>query len=94
MSTLINLPAPSGLHLVVHTHYDMCGVVATLSEAKQKSPNNMECAHPSLCCFYGIMKPQDFGPDSDAVFLWFGKQSQYCAIGVGPFGHKQTSKKK
>jgi len=92
MSTLIDLPIPSGLYLVIHPHYDMCVVVATVSDAKQESPNNMECAHPSLCCFHGIMKPQDFGPDINAVFLWFGKQSQYCAIGVRPFGHQANFK--
>ncbi len=92
MSTLIDLPIPSGLFLVIHPHYDICGVVATLSDAKQKSPNNMEHTHPGLCHFYGILKPQDFGPDIDVVFLWFGAQSQYCAIGVGPFGHQANFK--
>jgi len=88
MSTLIDLPIPSGLYLVIHPHYDMCGVVAMLHTAKQMFPDNMECAHSSLCRFYFMIKPQDFGPDIDVVFLWFGEQSQYCAIGVGPFGRQ------
>jgi len=92
MSTLIDLPVPSGLYLVIHPHYDTCGVVATLSDAKQKSTNNMECAHPGLCHFYFMMKPQFFGRDIDVVFLWFGNQLQYCAIGVGPFGRQANFK--
>jgi len=88
MSTLIDLPIPSGFYLVIHPHYDTSGVVATLLDAKQKYPNNMECVHPGLCHFHFMMKPQDFGPDIDIVFLWFGNQSQFCAIGVGPFGRQ------
>jgi len=88
MSTLIDLPVPSGLYLVIHPHYDTCGVIPTLSDAKQKSPNNMEGVHSGLCSFYFMLKPQDFGPNIDVVFQWFGNQSQYCAIGVGPFGRR------
>jgi len=94
MSTLIDLPIPSGLYLVINPYYDMYGVVATatLSDAKQKSPNNMEGAHPGLCYFYGILKAQDFGPDIDVVLFWYREGTHFCAIGVGPFGHQVNYK--
>jgi len=88
MSGVVDLPVPSGIYWVVNPYYDISGVVATLSDAKQKYPNNMECAHPGLCEFYTILKPQDFGPDIDVVLFWFRDGLLFCSIGVGPFGRR------
>jgi len=56
----------------------------SMTDSKLKCPLNIDEMHPSLCYFYGLLKPM--GPLIDVEVIWFGSESQYCAIAVGPFG--------
>jgi len=58
-----------------------------LTRSKLKSTFDPDSLHPGVHHFYNLLKPKDFGPLIDVVLFWFGSDNQYCAIGVGPFGH-------
>jgi len=88
MSNTINdLPIPSGINCVINPYQDSHGIIAVMTGAKQKSPNNFEGVHDGLLHFYMLLKPKDFSPMIDVVLLWFpAGNTYYSAIGVGPFG--------
>jgi len=86
-NTMNDLPVPTGMYCVLNPYQDSHGILAVMTGAKQKYPNNFEGAHEGLLHFYRILKPQEFGPMIDVVLFWFrAGNTYYSAIGVGPFG--------
>jgi len=82
-----DLPIPTGVYCVINPDQESHGIVAVMTGAKQKSPNNFEGAHNGLIHFYMLLKPQEFGTMIDVVLFWFRAGNvYYSAIGVGPFG--------
>jgi len=51
MSTLIDLPIPSGLYLVIYPYYDMCGVVATVSDQNRSLQIIWNVCTPACAAF-------------------------------------------
>jgi len=87
MSKLTILDVLHSMFWVINPYQESDGVVATLIGSKLKCPEDMESVHPGLHYFYHLLKPKMFGPLIDVVLFWFGHSHQYCALGIGPFGH-------
>jgi len=69
MNNIVDLWVPTGIFWVINLYQASEGIIATLSGAKQKQPNNMEGVHPGLHYFYGLLKPQDFGILIDVILF-------------------------
>ena len=86
---MTTLDIPAGIYWIINPFQESQGVLAKLSGAKQKYPDNLEGTHPTLQHFYGLLKSQDFGVTVDVILFWFANL-RYSSIAVGPFGLNST----